>query len=441
MGGCFSSDGDKETNKPAPAKQPTSAPAAAAGKSKVSEAKDTDAFGMGASHTLGKALGSGACGEVWLMTEKKSGKPVAVKVMPRPINKKYEQRVVREVKIHGNVGADHPNIVSGYDAILTATHFNLVIEYCEGGTMLDYVLKKCKDRHSQGQVAPILDEDEARFFFTQLINAVDHIHNALVAHRDLKLENTLLKYIDVEGAQFPVLKICDFGFANFFEADAILFTNLGTPPYMSPEVIRSNEGYSGIAADVWSCGVFLYAMLLGTFPFRFQDTGNDTMEFRDLWIQQTKYKWDDQKHTKRLIQYISPEAKDLLDQIFQPDKSQRAALPKIRAHPWMQKPLSPKYQKALDVISEMRGTERPDGAVDAPPPALGKMPSISFVAGNKVGDTDIETLVRAACMTGEPGETMKVALKGPQENVGPATLPAVSEENLRSLQSQATNAV
>eukprot|EP00873_Tetraselmis_striata_P012228 jgi/Tetstr1/432492/TSEL_021866.t1 len=429
MGGCFSSD-DKPADSKTPAGKPSAgqAPANTAAQAPAAPAKaagkDTEAFGMAATHTLGKALGSGACGEVWLMTEKATGTQVAVKVMPRPIPKKYEQRVVREVKIHGNVGASHPNIVSGYDAVLTGSHFNLVIEYCEGGTMLDYVLKKCKDRHAAGQVAPILDEDEARFFFHQLLNAVEHIHNALVAHRDLKLENTLLKYVDVDGTPFPVLKICDFGFANFFEADAILFTNLGTPPYMSPEVIRSNEGYSGIAADVWSCGVFLYAMLLGTFPFRFQDTGNDTMEFRDLWIQQTKYKWDDQKHTKRLIQYISPEAKDLLDQIFQPDKSQRAALPKIRQHPWMQKPLSAKYQKALEAISSKTGAR---DAADAPP-ALGKMPSISFGAGAKVGDTDIEKLVHAACSTGEPGETTTVALQAPEANVKPAVLTALMEE-------------
>eukprot|EP00951_Prasinocladus_malaysianus_P031801 scaffold306788_cov44-Prasinocladus_malaysianus.AAC.1 len=333
--------------------------------------------------------------------------------MPRPINRKYEQRVIREVKIHGNVGYNHPNIVSGYEAVLTSSHLNLIMEFADGGTMLDYVLKKCKERHSEGQVAPILGEDEARFFFHQLINSVEHIHNNLVAHRDLKLENTLLQYMDVDGERFPILKICDFGFANFFDADSILFTNLGTPPYMSPEVIRSNEGYSGIAADVWSCGVFLYAMLLGTFPFRFQDSGNDTMEFRDLWIQQTKYKWDEQKHTKRLIKFISPEAKDLLDQIFQPDKAQRAAIPKIRAHPWMKKPLTEKYQKCMEKLKELTGVAdplAPQAEVEAP--VLGQMPSISFMAG-KVEEDQITKLVTAACVKGEPGETLSVALTGP----------------------------
>lgn len=423
MGNCFgSSEADTGTagEKPSPAKPPSQ---------KVSKAKDNGkpdpAFGLSKTHTLGKALGSGACGEVWLMTNKATKENVAVKVMPRPVNKKYEQRVIREIKIHGNVGYSHPNIVSGYEVTLTSTHLNMIMEYADGGTMLDYVLNKCKQRHADKQVAPILDEDEARFFFVQLINAVEHIHNAKVAHRDLKLENTLLSYIDVDGESFPILKICDFGFANFFEGDSILFTNLGTPPYMSPEVIRSNDGYSGIAADVWSCGVFLYAMLLGTFPFRFQDSGNDTMEFRDLWIQQTKYKWDDQKHTKRLIQFISPESKDLLDQIFQPDKQRRAAIPKIRQHPWMKKPLLEKYQKCIDKLQTMViDTSKPKDDGMAAAPALGAMNSITF-GGGQVQEDEITKLVEAAC--GKGGETLSVALTGPSGTSATSNLTTVKE--------------
>jgi len=408
MGTCCSSPSTEEDDF-----SNTVAPPEGTGKNDVKESIETQdaVFGLSKDYQLGKALGSGACGEVWLMTSRTSGDKLAVKVMRRPISKKYEQRVLREIKIHGNVGCNHPNIVSGYEVLLTASHLSLTMEYAEGGTMLDYVLGKCKLRHSQGELAPILDEDEARFFFHQLINAVEHIHNALVAHRDLKLENTLLSYLDVDGEMFPTLKICDFGFANYFEADAILFTNLGTPPYMSPEVIRSNDGYSGIAADVWSCGVFLYAMLMGTFPFKFQDSGNDTMEFRDLWIQQTKYKWDDQKHTKRLIRFISPEAKDMLDQIFQPDKQARVSIPKIRQHPWMLKPLSAKYQKCIDKLQAIVG-EQASSLADSNPPNLGKLPSISFRAG-QVQDDKISQLVSAACSKGEPGETLSVALGGP----------------------------
>mmetsp|Transcript_21728 Transcript_21728/g.60416 ORF Transcript_21728/g.60416 Transcript_21728/m.60416 type:complete len:442 (-) Transcript_21728:88-1413(-) len=441
MGNCCGSTADASNG----AKQASGGGGERAGSSAAPSRKATGkaedkpdvAFGMSKTHNLGRALGSGACGEVWLMTSKASGEKVAVKVMPRPVSKKYEQRVIREIKIHGNVGYSHPNIVSGYEVILTPSHLNLVMEYADGGTMLDYVLNRCKQRHAEGTVAPILDEDEARFFFHQLINAVEHIHKALVAHRDLKLENTLLSHVEVDGESFPILKICDFGFANFFEADAILFTNLGTPPYMSPEVIRGNEGYSGIAADVWSCGVFLYAMLLGTFPFRFQDSGNDTMEFRDLWIQQTKYKWDDQKHTKRLIKFISPEAKDLLDQIFQPDKQLRAAIPKIKSHPWMKKPLSAKYQKCMDRLQSMVGPDSGQSAKEAtsaPAPALGAMASITF-GGGQVQEDQITKLVNAACSKGAPGETLSIALTGPDSGLTPVN------EDLSGGPSRETNQV
>mmetsp|Transcript_13063 Transcript_13063/g.30979 ORF Transcript_13063/g.30979 Transcript_13063/m.30979 type:complete len:439 (-) Transcript_13063:314-1630(-) len=419
MGNCFSSKADGASGQEA--SQSTKNESRGRSTSMRNESKDDACFGLSKTHTRVKALGSGACGEVWLMKSNITGDSVAVKVMPRPINRKYEQRVLREIKIHGNVGYSHPNIVSGIETILTGSHLNLIMEYCAGGTMLDYVLKKCTERHNNGQVAPILDEDEARFFFHQLVNAVEHIHSNLVAHRDLKLENTLLSHLEVDGEMFPILKICDFGFANFFAADTIMFTNLGTPPYMSPEVIRNNDGYSGIAADVWSCGVFLYAMLLGTFPFRFQDSGNDTMEFRDLWVQQTQYRWDDQKHTKRLVKFISPEAKDLLDQIFQPDKKLRAAIPKIKEHPWMTKPLTAKYQKCMDKLKSL--TNNSVGVTKDPPPAagapaLGKMPSISFRAG-QVEEDAISKLVAAACTKGEPGEAMSVAMTKAKKQLDP----------------------
>ncbi|MCJ1461844.1 hypothetical protein MMC07_000443 [Pseudocyphellaria aurata] len=99
----------------------------------------------------------------------------------------------------------------------------------------------------------------------QFIMAVEYCHKHNVAHRDLKLDNTLLS-----DDSPPLIKLCDFGFAKEWADDAQMFTHIGTPVYMSPELINSREGakgYDGQSVDVWASGILLIVMLLGTFPF------------------------------------------------------------------------------------------------------------------------------------------------------------------------------
>jgi serine/threonine protein kinase len=102
-------------------------------------------------------------------------------------------------------------------------------------------------------------EHEARFYWQQLMTGVMYCHMKGLCHRDLKLENLLL---DEQG---KVLKITDFGFAKF-QVDSMPKTILGTAVYVSPEVLE-NKTYDGFLADVWSCGVILYTMIVGNYPF------------------------------------------------------------------------------------------------------------------------------------------------------------------------------
>ncbi|KAK9902575.1 hypothetical protein M0R45_001510 [Rubus argutus] len=107
-----------------------------------------------------------------------------------------------------------------------------------------------------------LTETEGRKLFQQLIDGVSYCHKQGVFHRDLKLENILL---DSTGN----IKICDFGFSalpQHFRSDGLLHTACGTPNYVAPEIL-ANKGYDGAAADIWSCGVILFAILSGYLPF------------------------------------------------------------------------------------------------------------------------------------------------------------------------------
>merc|ERR1719498_821339 len=114
-------------------------------------------------------------------------------------------------------------------------------------------------------------------------------------HRDLKLDNTLL-----DGSSPSIIKICDFGFAKAwdFGEEGKSCTIIGTPVYMSPEVITagvSHRGYDGKLADIWSSGIMLSAMLLGAFPYDSSQYSNLSrnlyLQHMKIYLQQVQYCW------------------------------------------------------------------------------------------------------------------------------------------------------
>jgi len=104
-------------------------------------------------------------------------------------------------------------------ALLTESHLALVMEYAAGGSLTGYVAERWQHAQHAGL---FLGEDEARYFFRQFIGAVEYCHAHCVAHRDLKLDNTLLS-----ADTPPVLKLCDFGFAKTWTEDANMYTHIG----------------------------------------------------------------------------------------------------------------------------------------------------------------------------------------------------------------------
>lgn len=117
------------------------------------------------------------------------------------------------------------------------------MEYIDGGDLFSYITKRGK-----------LDEAEAFHFFHQIVLGVAYCHNLLICHRDLKPENLLV-------TQHGHIKIADFGLANLLSSDSLLSTKCGSPHYVGPEILTSKT-YNGAKADLWSCGVILYAMLM-----------------------------------------------------------------------------------------------------------------------------------------------------------------------------------
>lgn len=235
-------------------------------------------------------------------------------------------------------------MIKAYEAILTPKHLCLVMEYASGGSLTAYVADKWQKAQAMGL---FLSEDEARYFFKQFLSAVKYCHGHCVAHRDLKLDNTLL-----DSSHPPIIKICDFGFAKTWNEEANMFTQIGTPVYMSPELINTKagqRGYDGRSVDVWASGILLLVMLLGSFPFDHTEhpDPNTSEAHLEVWLQQVSKRWSEVPHMKEAVTKLTPECKDLLNRIFVIDANKRITIEQIERHPWYKMPLPPHYINTL----------------------------------------------------------------------------------------------
>jgi len=289
--------------------------------------------------TVIKKLGSGAEGELYLMKDKtrdQADQLVAVKLIKRG-SLVDETRVFREILLQSQL--NHIHVIKLFQIILTDSHFCIVMEFAKGGDLFHYITKKIKPV-SKYQA---MSEDEARYIFHQILSAVDYCHKRRVAHRDLKLANILL-----DDKRPPRVKICDFGLSRSYEnEEKNLYTIVGTPAYMSPEVLdpkQNPDGYNPVKADIWSSGVILYAMLRGRFPF---DThqGNLKAVLRNIKAAHEGdpgHLWDaawGQAH-------LSDEVKDLLDHMLDMRTESRSSISEIMAHPWFQMESADKFERA-----------------------------------------------------------------------------------------------
>ena len=261
-----------------------------------------------------KLLNSGSSGYVVLARCKKTDELVAIKSIPR--GERINRHVIREILNHRNLL--HHHVIQFKEVFLTENYLCIVMEYAAGGDLLGYMKKKEKG----------LTEDEARWFFQQLVLGLDYCHRMGVVNRDIKLENALL-----DSSEWPVLKICDFGFSKHEMLNSAPDSRVGTPAYFAPEVVQTRKGktYDGKMADVWSCGVFLYVMLVRSYPFdRPEDKtcrNNEKLARILSRITSVEYKIPPDAT-------ISDESRHLISRIFVHNPSERITLQGIMEHAW-----------------------------------------------------------------------------------------------------------
>jgi serine/threonine protein kinase len=221
-----------------------------------------------------------------------------------------KEKLVREITILKHI--KHRFIVNLYEVLETDSYIGMAMEYASGGELFNHILAKKR-----------LKESEAARFFTQLIIGVSYLHSKGIVHRDLKLENLLLD-------RNRNIIITDFGFANrvSIDGDSFLSTSCGSPCYAAPELVI-NECYSGEAADIWSCGVILYAMICGYLPFDDDPKNQDGENINLLYEYILKTELNFPKHTSVL-------AKSLINRILVTSPSERATIQEIKMHRWLE---------------------------------------------------------------------------------------------------------
>ncbi|KAI0410890.1 kinase-like protein [Xylaria grammica] len=248
-------------------------------------------------YSLGKLIGKGSFGKVYLAHHKLTN---GSKVVLKSANKD-DSNLAREIHHHRQFV--HPHIARLYEVIVTESLVWLVLEYCPGDELYNYLLK-----HGPLPVGKVQKT------FTQLVGAVSYVHQQSCVHRDLKLENILLD-------KHENVKLVDFGFTREYEGKSnYLQTFCGTICYSAPEMLKG-EKYAGEKVDVWSLGVILYALLCGELPF---DDDDDNVTRTKILSEEPKYR-----------DHLPADAIALIKLLLSKRPLLRPSLPEILSHPFL----------------------------------------------------------------------------------------------------------
>ena len=254
---------------------------------------------------IGKPLGKGKFGRVYLARERSSGFVCALKVLHKSELQqgKVEKQVRREIEIQSNLA--HPNVVRLYGHFHDSKRIFLIIEFAGRGELYKHLRK-----------AQRFPEWQAAQYIAQMASALRYLHSKHVMHRDIKPENIL---VGIHGE----IKISDFGW-SVHAPNNRRNTMCGTLDYLPPEMIKPGreENWYTEKVDLWSLGVLTYEFLVGEAPF--EDT--PVMTQRRIT-----------RGEMTVPPFVSAEAKDLIKKLLVLDPEKRLPLDEVEKHPWVVK--------------------------------------------------------------------------------------------------------
>ncbi|XP_069000427.1 calcium/calmodulin-dependent protein kinase type II subunit gamma isoform X12 [Embiotoca jacksoni] len=259
-------------------------------------------------YQLYEELGKGAFSIVRRCVKKSTGQEYAAKIInTKKLSARDHQKLEREARICRLL--KHPNIVRLHDSISEEGFHYLVFDLVTGGELFEDIVAR-----------EYYSEADASHCINQILESVSHIHQHDIVHRDLKPENLLLAS-KMKGA---AVKLADFGLAIEVQGEQqAWFGFAGTPGYLSPEVLRKDP--YGKPVDIWACGVILYILLVGYPPFWDEDQHKLYQQIKAGAYDFPSPEWDT----------VTPEAKNLINQMLTINPAKRITADQAIKHPWV----------------------------------------------------------------------------------------------------------
>ncbi|KAM9727193.1 calcium/calmodulin-dependent protein kinase type II subunit gamma-like isoform 12-T12 [Menidia menidia] len=259
-------------------------------------------------YQLYEELGKGAFSVVRRCVKKSTGQEYAAKIInTKKLSARDHQKLEREARICRLL--KHHNIVRLHDSISEEGFHYLIFDLVTGGELFEDIVAR-----------EYYSEADASHCINQILESISHIHQHDIVHRDLKPENLLLAS-KMKGA---AVKLADFGLAIEVQGDQqAWFGFAGTPGYLSPEVLRKDP--YGKPVDIWACGVILYILLVGYPPFWDEDQHKLYQQIKAGAYDFPSPEWDT----------VTPEAKNLINQMLTINPAKRITADQALKHPWV----------------------------------------------------------------------------------------------------------
>uniref|UniRef100_A0A4W3I6Z3 Myosin light chain kinase, smooth muscle n=1 Tax=Callorhinchus milii TaxID=7868 RepID=A0A4W3I6Z3_CALMI len=297
-------------------------------------------------------IGTGKFGQVYRLSEKKTGKVWAGKFF-KAFSAKDKENVRLEISIMNCL--HHQKLVQCIDAFESKSDIVMVLEIVSGGELFERIIAEDFE----------LTERECITYMLQINEGVQYIHKQEIVHLDLKPENIMC--VNKTGAR---IKLIDFGLARKLESTSSLKVLFGTPEFVAPEVI--NYEPIGYPTDMWSIGVICYILVSGLSPFM-GDNDNETL------ANVTSATWD---FDDEAFDEISEDAKDFISGLLEKDMKKRMNCEQCLEHKWLKKDIKNMSAKKLSKermkkYMARRKWQKTGHAVRA----IGRLSSMANIAG------------------------------------------------------------